>query len=70
MSQPRRTPRYSRFMATGAALGFLVAALVVSLGPRVPNYGVGAQLGYFGVLAAGLGALVAGVLAALLDRGR
>ncbi len=57
-------------MATGAALGFLVAALVVYLGPRVPNYGVVAQLGYFGVLGAGLGALLAGALAAVLDRGR
>ncbi|MEI2765241.1 MAG: hypothetical protein V9F82_06060 [Dermatophilaceae bacterium] len=68
MSRPRRSPRYSRFLVTGALLGFVAGALVAYLGHQVPNYGAGAQLGYFGGIGAGLGALAAGVVAALLDR--
>lgn len=68
VSSPRRSPRYPRFLVTGALLGFLAGALVAYLGHPVPNYGTGAQLGYFGGLGAGLGALLAGVVAALLDR--
>lgn len=49
-------------------MGFLAGALVAYVGHQVPNYGAGAQLGYFGGIGAGLGALAAGVVAALLDR--
>jgi hypothetical protein len=66
--KPRRTPKYTRFIGTGAVIGFIVGAAVAILGAPAPGYGVNTQLGYLGVLGAALGALVAGVVAVLLDR--
>ena len=64
----RRTPKFTRFIGTGAVIGFIVGAAVAILGAPAPAYGVNAQLGYFGVLGAALGALIGGVVAVLLDR--
>jgi len=64
----RRTPKFTRFIATGAVIGFVVGAAVAILGAPAPTYGLNAQLGYFGVLGAALGGLIAGVVAVLIDR--
>ena len=65
---PRRIPKFTRFIGTGAIVGFILGAAVAILGAPAPTYGLNAQLGYFGVLGAALGALIAGVVAVLIDR--
>ena len=66
MARTRRNPRYVAFLGTGAVLG-LVAALLLTLGP---GSGVDDQvrlLAYLSALLAGLGALVGGAVAVLLE---
>jgi hypothetical protein len=38
------------------------------IGESVPDYSSAAQIGFFGVIFAGIGALLAGLLAVLLER--
>lgn len=66
----RRYPRFSSFLLTGAVLGFVAGVLVDLLGPDQTGYDPVSTLGYFGVFGAALGALVAAVVAVLLDRNR
>jgi hypothetical protein len=65
---PPRTPNYLRFIVTGAIVGFLGGAIFSMIGESVPDYSSAAQIGFFGVIFAGLGALLAGLLAVLLER--
>ena len=67
---PPRTPNYLRFIVTGAILGFVVGAVVSLVGEAAPNYSSGSQIAFFGVMFAGIGALLAGLLAVLLERRR
>jgi len=66
----RRTPNTKRFLITGVVLGFLAGAAVAVIGDPTPAYAASSQLGYLGVMGAALGALLAGVVAVLLDRRR
>ena len=65
---PPRTPNYLRFIVTGAILGFVVGAVFSLVGEGAPDYSSGAQIAFFGVMFAGIGALLAGLLAVLLER--
>lgn len=64
----RRTPQFRRFIVTGALLGFVLGFLIAVVGDPAPNYAAGSQIGYFGVMGACLGALIAALVAVLLDR--
>jgi hypothetical protein len=70
VNAPRRAPNFTRFLATGAILGFIVGSAVAFFGRQAPGYGEGAAVAYLGLLGAGLGAMLAGVVAVLLDRRR
>lgn len=66
--RPPRRPKFRAFLLTGAVVGLLVALVVDQAGPNVPNYGTGSVIGFIGLLFAGVGALLGGILAVLLDR--
>lgn len=74
--QPRRqlpgtvrpAPRFSAFLVTGAFVGLLIGFLLSVIGPVDSRYGVSAVLGFLGLIGAGLGMLVGGIVAVLLDR--
>jgi MFS family permease len=65
---PPRTPNYLRFIVTGAILGFVVGAVFSLVGEAAPDYSSASQIAFFGVMFAGIGALLAGLLAVLLER--
>jgi hypothetical protein len=69
-SAPPRTPNYLRFIVTGAIIGFIAGAAFALSGEGAVNYSTGSELGYFGVMFGGIGALVAGLVAVLLERRR
>jgi hypothetical protein len=53
---------------TGAIVGFLAGAIFSLVGESAADYSAGSQLAFFGVLFAGLGGLLAGLVAVLLER--
>ena len=65
---PPRTPNYLRFIVTGAIVGFLGGAIFSLVGEAAPDYSSGTQIAFFGVIFAGIGALLAALLAVLLER--
>ena len=65
---PPRTPNYLRFIVTGAIVGFLAGAIFSLVGESVTDYSAGSQIAFFGVMFAGVGALLAGLVAVLLER--
>ena len=64
-----RSPRYGRFLLTGALLGLLVAFVVAQLAPATSQYTRTDVFRYLGFLAMLVGGLLGGVVAVLLDRG-
>lgn len=66
--QVRRPPRFSAFLLTGALAGLLIGFLLNVSGPVDARYDASATLGFLGLIFAGLGALVGGLVAVLLDR--
>lgn len=68
VTAPRRSPNFLRFILSGAVIGFAVGGLVGATGDPAPGYGVGTAVAYLGVGGAALGAMLAAVLAVLLDR--
>lgn len=64
----RRAPDFKRFIITGVVLGFVAGGIASVAGDQAPGYGAGSQIGYLGVMGAFLGALIAGLVAVLLDR--
>ena len=62
----RRSPRYVAFLATGAAVG-VVVGLVLVLGPGAGVDDRARLLAYLCALLAGLGALLGGVVAIVLE---
>lgn len=64
----RSSPDFKRFIITGVVLGFIAGGVVALRGDAAPGYDASSQLGYLGVLGAFLGAVLAGVVAVLLDR--
>ena len=77
MTRPGRTPQFRRFIVTGALVGFVIGAWVSLSGVfRDPTstvyanyqYSPSAGVGYLGMMGAFLGALLAAIIAILLDR--
>ena len=67
---PPRTPNYLRFIVTGAVLGFVVGVVIALVGDTAPDYSLGSQVSFFGVLCGGLGALGAALVAVFAERRR
>lgn len=70
VNAPRRSPNFTRFIVTGAVLGFVAGAVIAVLNESAPGYDEGSAMLYIGVFGATLGAVLAGLLAVLLDRRR
>jgi hypothetical protein len=68
MERRYRSPRYASFLVTGGAVGLLCTAVIV-LGPGADVERQGQLIFYLGVLLAGIGALLGG-LAAVVVEGR
>ena len=68
MPATRRNPRYASFLGTGGAVGLIVTVMLV-LGPGNGVDNRGRLFLYLAVLLVGLGALLGGLTAVLLDRG-
>jgi hypothetical protein len=69
--QPRqagRTPRFSAFLITGALAGLTVGLLLSVIGPADARYDASAALGFLGLIFAGLGGLVGGIIAVLIEK--
>jgi hypothetical protein len=64
-----RNPRYSAFLVTGAVVGVL-AAVVLALGPGAGVDDRTRLLAYLVALLGGIGALLGGLLAVLLEARR
>ena len=63
----RRRPNFAAFLISGALIGLLIGFLVSVFGPAAVGYDASAILGFLGLIFAGLGALLAGIIAVLLD---
>lgn len=68
MERQRRSPRYASFLVTGGTVGLLCTAAIV-LGPGADVERQGQLFFYLGVLLTGIGALLGG-LAAVVVEGR
>lgn len=72
VSQPSRkaprAPNFLAFLISGGLVGLLVGFLVSVLGPATERYDASATLGFLGLICAGLGVLVGGIIAVLIDR--
>lgn len=66
MPRTRRSPRYAAFLVTGAVVG-LVVALVLAFGPGSTVDDPRRLLAYLCALLAGIGALLGGAVAVLLE---
>jgi hypothetical protein len=64
----RRSPRIGVFLLLGAAVGVLVAIVAVNVTPDGGDISTGQAIGFLSLLLAPLGALLAGVVAIVLDR--
>jgi hypothetical protein len=62
----RRNPRYASFLVTGGLVGLLVTIAVV-LGPGADAERRRALFFYLGILLIGIGALLGGLLAVLVE---
>jgi len=68
MSHVRRTPNFPAFLITGGLVGLVVGFSVSVFGPAAVRYDAASEVGFLGLICAGLGVLVGGVVAVLLDR--
>jgi len=64
----RRSPRFTRFLVSGGIVGLLVGFVLSLIGHPDTRYDASAALGFLGLVCAGLGVLVGGIIAVLLDR--
>ena len=64
----RRTPNFPAFLISGGLVGLLVGLLVSVLGPNAVRYDASATRGFLGLICAGLGVLVGGIIAVLFDK--
>ncbi|MCE1177678.1 MAG: hypothetical protein LWW86_01385 [Micrococcales bacterium] len=63
---PRRHVNFSRWIATGAILGFAIGGIVSMRGPRTTTYSANAELGFMGIAFALFGGLIAAIIAVLV----
>ena len=73
VSSSRRRPRFLPFILTGAVIGFVIGAFLATRTDGVSDramgtYDASAAVGYLGILGAGLVALLAALVAVLVDR--
>jgi len=66
--QIRRTPRFAAFLLSGGLAGLLIGFFLNVIGPVDSRYEASAALGFLGLIFAGLGALVGGIVAVLLEK--
>jgi O-antigen ligase len=66
MQRPHRSPRYASFLVTGGVVGLVCTAVIV-LGPGADVERRGQLVFYLGVLLAGIGALLGGLAAVVLE---
>ncbi|MFV0461700.1 MAG: hypothetical protein ACK5MP_00655 [Nostocoides sp.] len=64
---PRRTPAFLRFILTGFVLGAVVGVIVAALASPAEGYNATAGPGYLILMLGGLGALLAALVAVILD---
>lgn len=64
----RRAPRFTPFLITGALLGVLAAAVLALTGPENAEFTRGSIFGFFAMIFAIPGLLLAGVAVLVLDR--
>ena len=64
----RKTPKFTAFLLTGALAGLLIGFFLSVIGPVDARYDGSAALGFLGLIGAGLGMLVGGIIAVLLDK--
>jgi hypothetical protein len=66
--QVRRTPKFPAFLFTGGLAGLLIGLFLSVIGPVDVRYDNSAALGFLGLIFAGVGALVGGIIAVLLEK--
>jgi hypothetical protein len=64
----RRQPNFTAFLITGGLVGLLAGFFLSVSGPADAGYDASAVLGFLGLICAGLGVLVGGIIAVLLDK--
>ncbi|WP_205761784.1 hypothetical protein [Arthrobacter mobilis] len=64
----RRAPKFTPFLAAGAVLGVVAAAVVALAGPENAEFTRGSIFGFFAVLFGTAGLLAGGIVALVLDR--
>ena len=64
----RKRPNFTAFLLTGALAGLLIGFFLSVIGPVDVRYDGSAALGFLGLIGAGLGMLVGGIIAVLLDK--
>jgi hypothetical protein len=64
----RRSPRFTSFLITGGVVGLLIGLLLGLIGHPDTRYDASVAMGFLGLVCAGLGVLVGGTIAVLLDR--
>jgi len=64
----RRKPNFTAFLLTGGLAGLLIGFFLSVIGPVDTRYDASAALGFLGLICAGLGVLVGGLIAVLLDK--
>jgi ABC-type transport system involved in cytochrome c biogenesis permease subunit len=68
VNAPRRTPNFTRFIATGAILGFVVGAVAALVGDQAPGLSENSAMFYIGVFGAAIGAVLGALVAVAFDR--
>jgi len=64
----RRKPNFAAFLITGGLVGLLFGFFLSVSGQADARYAASATLGFLGLIFAGLGVLVGGIIAVLLDK--
>ncbi|SES24270.1 hypothetical protein SAMN05216199_2520 [Pedococcus cremeus] len=68
VNAPRRTPNFTRFIATGAILGFVVGAVATLFTERAPGLSETSAMFYIGVFGAAIGAVLGALVAVAFER--